>query len=199
MRSSPFDKSYYTSGSYDDYLTRFRQEGWENARALLARINPLPQWRFLDVGAGMGGLTLALRRMGFTAFGTEASAYCLSHSLAKAWLKYAKLPDLPYPPHSFEVVTCIDVLCYLPQPKAEATVDQLTKLARDYLYIESIYPGSPNSSQTSNPDPLRLDQDLLYPDQLIERLGFRQFAFVGPVFASEDEHDFNGLFQKSLG
>ncbi|MGB6838661.1 MAG: class I SAM-dependent methyltransferase, partial [Microgenomates group bacterium] len=108
-----FDNNYYTTGGYDDYLTRFEKEGQDIVQKLIKVIAPDPDWCFLDVGCGMGGIILALRNLGFKARGTEVSAYCLEFSPVKKWIKKGNVCKIPYEDASFNVVLCIDVLCYL--------------------------------------------------------------------------------------
>ena len=70
-----FNKAYYTTGGYDDYLKRFKKEGQDYASKLIGVVKPDSNWRFLDVGCGMGGLVLALRELGVEAWGDRGFSF----------------------------------------------------------------------------------------------------------------------------
>jgi SAM-dependent methyltransferase len=204
MKVSPtrfknFNKSYYTTGSYEDYLQRFEEEGQDFASRIIKKLKPSPSWRFLDVGCGMGGVVLALRKLGFEAWGTEVSPYCLRHSPAKDWLIYADIRRLPFENNSFEIVSCADVLCYLTREETGGAIKELSRVTSNYVYLETICRGSPNNSQRLNPDSLREDRYLLTPESLRNLLVVNQLGFVESFFNPEEEIDFNGIFRKIRG
>jgi len=78
-----FDEKYFSSGWYSDYLKNYKKLGKFEAKRLVEVLKPKKSWKFLDVGCGMGGLVLALRKMGYKAFGVEISNFCLKNSPAK--------------------------------------------------------------------------------------------------------------------
>ena len=76
--------------------------------------------RLLDVGCGSGGLLLALAgQAGFRA-GVELSKVAAERAAGVAdHVVNAAIPtDLPFPPASFDVVVCADILEHLPDPVA---------------------------------------------------------------------------------
>ena len=93
----------------------------------------------LDVGCGTGILLRSLlqRVPGLQASGIDASADMLAQArlalsewphvaLAQAKLGPGETADLPYPPGTFDLITCTNVFHYLPQP--EATLAGLRRL-----------------------------------------------------------------------
>lgn len=196
-RFEKFDKGYFSSDAYDDYLTRFEKEGLDSALKIVEELKPAPAWRFLDVGGGMGGLVLGLRKLGFEAWGTEVSPYCLASSPAKEFLQFGDVCQLPFPDESFEVVVCTDVLCYLTRKQAEKAVKELTRVAKDCLFVETICKNSLNSDQKTNPDPLRRNEYLLEEEE-IRKLFADNDAFFSRALSESREEDFNGIFVKSF-
>jgi len=191
-----FNQAYYTTDGYDDYLKRFIQEGQDCARRLIKVIEPDLGWCFLDVGCGMGGMVLAIRKLGFKAWGTEVSPFCLQSSPAKKWIRYGNACSLPYSDNSFDVVTCVDVLCYLNRKEVMQAAKELTRIAKHYLYIESICKDSPNSNQKLNPDPLRKDKYLLTASELRTLFEKSETLFLEVLYNKEELGDFSGVFVK---
>ncbi len=128
-----FDAQYYKSGNYDDwyrkksYLEIFEKEGKEIAKELARILKPQLSWRFLDIGCGMGGVVLALRKMGCQAFGTEISSFCLKNSPARKWLKRGNALKLPFKDSEFDLVFSRDVLEYLNKKDQQKTIDEIKK------------------------------------------------------------------------
>lgn len=191
-----FNKNYYTTDGYDDYLTRFEKEGQDIVQKLLKVIAPDPGWRFLDVGCGMGGIVLALRELGFEAWGTEVSTFCLESSPAKKWIKKGNTCKISYEDNSFNVVICVDVLCYLDKREAKQASKELVRVAKHYLYIESICKGSPNSNQRKNPDLLRNQKNLLTASEIKKIFEDNDTLFLEPLYPKEELQDFSGVFIK---
>jgi len=151
-----FDERYYTTDGYDDYLTRFEAEAETDIIApLFALIDVQPSWSFLDVGCGMGGTILALRRRGFSAEGTEVSPFCLTASPAKEWMRFGEASALPYADTSFDVVLCNDMFQYLTREEIRLAAAEFVRVARQFIVFSAIHDDSPNASQQFNPDHLR--------------------------------------------
>jgi ubiquinone/menaquinone biosynthesis C-methylase UbiE len=75
--------------------------------------------RLLDVGCGTGHHLSALQQRGFDVCGIDGSADMLAQARAlnpTVELKLADVDALPVPDASFDVVICIEVLRYLPDP-----------------------------------------------------------------------------------
>lgn len=191
-----FNKAYYTTDGYDDYLTRFKKEGRGIALRLIEAIEPDSNWRFLDVGCGMGGVILALRESGFKAWGTEVSPFCLKHSPARKWMKSGNICRLSFKDSSFDVVICIDVFCSLDKKEAMQASKELVRVAKHYLYIESVCKGSPNSNQRLNPYLLRKGGDLLTANEIKRMFENNDTLFLEPLYTKEESQDFNGVFVK---
>lgn len=192
---SKFDKEYYTSDSYDDYFARFEEDGRDLVARLVKLIDPDPGWRFLDVGCGMGGIILSLRELGYEAWGTEVSDYCLKNSPSRNWMKFGSVDNIDYDNESFDVVICADVLCYLNRHEVVRAAKELTRVTKHYLYVESICLNSPNSSQEENPDSLRNNNNLLESGELKKIFGVNT-VFLETLYSKEETKDFNGVFVK---
>jgi ubiquinone/menaquinone biosynthesis C-methylase UbiE len=190
-----FDEKYFSSGWYSNYLKNFRKLGKIKAKRLIEILNPKKSWKFLDVGCGMGGLVLALRKMGYKAFGIEISDFCLKNSPARKWIVKGDILKLPFEKESFEVVTCFDVLEYLSKKKIKRALQELKRVTKIFLFLETIQKFSPNSYQKYNPDPLR-KKNLLSFGELINLVEGGGFIPLGRIFTIKEEIDFNCLFLK---
>jgi ubiquinone/menaquinone biosynthesis C-methylase UbiE len=76
--------------------------------------------RLLDVGCGTGHHLAELRQRGFDGAGVDGSAEMLVEARQVnpgADLRQADVEALPFPDASFDVVICIEVLRYLPNPE----------------------------------------------------------------------------------
>jgi ubiquinone/menaquinone biosynthesis C-methylase UbiE len=191
-----FNKLFYATGGYDDYLKRFKSQGLDYAERLIKAIKAKKSWRFLDIGCGMGGIVLALRKMGYKAWGTEVSPFCLQNSPAKKWIKLGEICSLPFPNNSFDVVLTIDVLCYLDKNEIKMAVNEFSRINTKFLYLETISKNSPNSKQKINPDSLRKDKFLLNEKELISLLRKKDFQPLSILFNPAEKKDFNYLFLK---
>jgi ubiquinone/menaquinone biosynthesis C-methylase UbiE len=193
-----FDKTYYTTGGYDDYLQRFEKQGFDYASKLVKILKPKKSWRFLDVGCGMGGIVLALRKLGYKAWGTEVSPFCLKNSPVKKWIKFGDILNLPFKDNSFEVVLTIDVFCYLNKKEVRQAIKELSRVTKRFLFVETICKASPNANQKTNPDHLRKDKYLLTPKEIIHLLEKEGFQLLGPLFSPAEKVDFNNIFIKKI-
>jgi len=191
-----FDEAYYTSDGYDDYLERFEREGLNSARRLIKKLKPKKTWRFLDVGCGMGGIVSALRKLGYKTWGTEVSKFCLENSPAKKWMRFGNICHLPFKKNYFDVVSTIDALCYLNKKEIKKAIEELARVTKRFLFLETICKGSSNSSQKKNPDSLRKDNYLLNQREIIRLLEKGNFCPLTFLFSPTEKVDFNFLFVK---
>jgi ubiquinone/menaquinone biosynthesis C-methylase UbiE len=194
--SGKFDKDYYSSGGYKDYLKKFERVGFVYAKRLVKVLKPKKYWKFLDVGCGMGGVILALRKMGYKAFGTEISEFCLKNSPAKKWMVFGDICKLPFQDNSFDVVLSLNTICYLTKKEAKKALKELARVSKRFLYIKTINKGSPESSKRKNPDPLRKNRSLLKKREIVRLLKKEGFKCLGPLFKSLEKIKFNRIFVK---
>jgi len=191
-----FDYDYYTTGAYDNYTERFRQEGLALAQRLAKTVKANPSWKVLDVGCGLGGVVLGFRDLGYEAWGTEISPYCLRHSPAKKWTTKADARRLPFPDQSFDLVVSIDVLYYLPKKEAKVAMAELARVSRKYFYLETIPRGSLESLQRVNPDRLRNPQYLMTRDEYKKILGQLGLTYQQSLERGGSRSYFSALFRK---
>lgn len=192
-----FDTTYYTSDGYDDYLQRFERQGFDYVSRLVKILKPKKSWRFLDVGCGMGGIVLALRKLGYRVWGTEVSPFCLKNSPARKWIKFGEISNLPFPNSSFEVTLIIDIFYYLNKKEVRRAIKELARVTKRFLFIETICKDSPNSNQKTNSDLLRKDKFLLTPKEIIHLLDKEHFHLLSPLFNPVEKVDFNNIFVKN--
>ncbi|MFL6231238.1 MAG: class I SAM-dependent methyltransferase [Pyrinomonadaceae bacterium] len=75
--------------------------------------------RLLDVGCGAGSLLRAARRGGWDAEGTEVSRPAVEHARSEGFTVFSgELAEAGYTEASFDVVTAIEVLEHVPDPRA---------------------------------------------------------------------------------
>ncbi|MDD5025907.1 MAG: class I SAM-dependent methyltransferase [Candidatus Peribacteraceae bacterium] len=191
-----FDYAYYTTDGYDDYLERFEEEMTDLVQAVIDHVHPQPDWTFLDVGCGMGGTMLVLRRLGFEAWGTEVSPYCLEHAPSKQWMTFGESFHLPFPDASFDVLLCNDIFQYLTVEECSRSAAEFARVARHFIAFAAIDNSSPNADQSQNPDVLRRDSvNRLSREDLISL-----FTAHGCKVCITDmwpvEYDFSCIFRK---
>ena len=142
MQNTPerhFDERYYTRWYHDDIAAR--QGIADNAaRFVLAYVEHMDARvsTVLDLGCGLGLWKKALskhdRRLKYT--GVEYS----SHLCVK--LGWERGDVRTYAPgKSFDLVVCQAVLQYLPDDECTAAIENLSRLARRFLYLEVLTAG----------------------------------------------------------
>lgn len=191
-----FNKLYYSTDGYDDYLIRYTQEGQDYATKIVRLLKPQRHWKFLDVGCGMGGLIMALRKIGYEASGTEVSPYALKYSPAKIWIRQAEITNLPFEYQQFDVVTSIDVLCYVRNLDLGKAITQLCRIAKRYVLVETIDIDSPNAIQGENPDELRAKECLHSAEEIIKAFIKNDFVYLKKFLPLTESLDFNGIFRR---
>lgn len=199
-----FNKEYYSTGAYEDYigdeegyLKHFSEEDEWIVEKILSKMKPQANWKFLDVGCGMGGTIMALRDKGYKAFGAEISPFCLEKSPMKKYIKFGDVCDLKYPNNSFDVVITCDILPYVSKKDLPKAIKELTRITKRYFFVATICKGSPNNNQKLNPDSLRKSKEVPTPNQLINLIKKQGFNLIGPAFTRGiRSRDFNNLFKK---
>ncbi len=127
---------------------------WDEAATIfpLSKLNPLrfqyfdqriPHWRelrVLDVGCGGGYTCEFLARRGARVTGIDQSAACIAAAQAHAEEQGLAIAyhtgvgeDLPFPAHTFDVVTCVDVLEHVSSPVA--TVAEISRVLKPGGYF----------------------------------------------------------------
>lgn len=193
---SAFDRLYYTTDGYDDYLERFAAMAREDiVPALLAATGAQKEETFLDVGCGMGGVVLALRERGYDAFGAEVSPFCLAESPARAWMQFGDIRALPFADQSFDIISCIDMFQYLSREQMAQAAGELVRVARRFILFESMDASSPeNVSQELNPDVLRKSDCAAMRGEDFIALFTRCGCTVAKTGILSEDFDFNCLF-----
>src|SRR3972149_9029648 len=129
-----FDKDYYTTDGYHDYLEKLSTEAEEiTIPTIIDIIHPQKDWKFLDVGCSFGGNIIALQKHGFEARGTEISNYCLSASTVKDKMVFGEAFNLPFEDKSFDVIICMDVFMYLNKKEQLKAIQEFVRVASKYI------------------------------------------------------------------
>ena len=155
--------------------------------------------RALDVGCGTGHHLRILVDRGYDAVGVDGSQDMLDEarrSLPDAALHEADVAHLPFPPTSFDLALCIEVLRYLPDP--DRCITEIARVLRPggvclataaprfsangYALVNRIAVAAPVS------DLVRLKQYFMTPAELVrhfEQAGFFDIevrgVYTGPV------------------
>lgn len=120
-----YDQSYFQSDNslvhgYVDYaaeapliLRTFRQR-WRH----LLRFHGREKGRLLDVGCAFGYLLKIAQSDGWEVAGLDASLHAVNHAQTKLQLpvQHSDLSEIPFPDHSFDIITMWDVIEHLPDP-----------------------------------------------------------------------------------
>jgi len=89
---------------------------------------PQPGWRVLDVASGPGILAASFAGMGCRAFGADLDPKMFYQRPLHPDVLVADVYALPLPPESFDMLTCSNMLFFLPDP--DAAFHQLARLLR---------------------------------------------------------------------
>lgn len=154
-----FDKKYFTSDSYHNYEEILG--GWVKpiAKRISNILRDKPSPKILDVGCSFGDLIAELQdRYKFSVAGLEVSPYAIKKAcpLVKTKIKEGSILKLPFEKNNFDVVICLDVVCYLTQEETARAIKNLVEVSRGYIFFSSIYRHANEASQKINPDHLRI-------------------------------------------
>lgn len=93
--------------------------------------------RVLDVGCGVGHVVLGLRQAGIEAWGVDYSQAFLS--LAKPevqpFLRQGDALELPFPPESFDLVLCMELLEHLPPSYVGRAISELVRVSKGRVFV----------------------------------------------------------------
>jgi ubiquinone/menaquinone biosynthesis C-methylase UbiE len=93
--------------------------------------------RYLEVGAGCGILTQALRDKGCDAWGIELSEYAVSESCAGEFLLLGDVRSIAFPDNSFDVVHSWAVFGYNNEADTEEAIKEVQRVgSRQYHTID---------------------------------------------------------------
>lgn len=89
----------------------------------------------LDLGCSSGGFLGCLQGDSWKLYGIEMSADCARRAEARtgAHVFVGDIPDAPFPPESFDVITCFDVLEHLYEPR------QVMAKVREWLKPDGVF------------------------------------------------------------
>ena len=119
--SGMYTRGYYEGSAAFTYIDERKQEHYADYvwNARLRKIRRFaPSGNFLDVGASFGGFMRAASRI-YTAYGIELSSYSGAYAKREFGdnLHIGTLDDHPFTPESFSVITMIELIEHLADPK----------------------------------------------------------------------------------
>lgn len=153
-----FDRKFFSSGVYKNYKELLAQWVGSVAKRIYRILENRPAAKILDVGCGFGDLIAELQdKYNFEVAGLEYSPYAIQKSLAsvKKKIKKGSILKPPFKKNSFDVVVCFDVIYYFTLKETKKAIKNLVDVSRAYIFFNSIYRHSRDTSQKHNPDPLR--------------------------------------------
>lgn len=116
-----YSESYYTGKAEYAYRDERKTEHYD-AYVWDARIRNIKKFvksgNFLDVGSSFGGFLERARIAGFSVFGVEVSPYSSEYSRKRNLEVFTgEYLKNPYPENFFDVITLVEVLEHLPEPR----------------------------------------------------------------------------------
>ena len=117
---------------------RFGSSSFSDADDIVDRIVRIAgPCRILDVGCGMGRLTLALLRRGFDAVGVDVSSVAIDEAatIAPGRFRAASALDLPFADNSFSTVISTDFLEHLHEADVDRALSEMRRVCAETLYL----------------------------------------------------------------
>lgn len=139
-----YDRNYYENGiatkksDYTNYSwIRLGQYFNKTAKHITDKFNPKTA---LDVGCAKGFLVKALVDLGIDAYGIDPSEYAVAEAPhdVKDKLTLGVAQSLPYPDNKFDVVTCFDVLEYIPETDVPKVLSEMLRVTKDWLVLRLV-------------------------------------------------------------
>ena len=139
-----FNKDYFENGiatkksDYTNYSwIRLGQYFNKTAKHITDKFNPKTA---LDVGCAKGFLVKALVDLGIDAYGIDPSEYAVAEAPpdVKDKLTLGVAQSLPYPDNKFDVVTCFDVLEYIPETDVPKVLSEMLRVTKDWLVLRLV-------------------------------------------------------------
>ena len=113
----------YAGGSYGfsrSHLADMGVDGRPHPERVLDELGKSSGSRLLDIGCGTGTFLLAARRRGWEVSGVELSPYAAAVARRRGLeVRVGALSEARYPERSFDVVTLLDLIEHLEDPRAE--------------------------------------------------------------------------------
>lgn len=152
-----FNRQYFNSGSYKNY----RKEADRWVPYVAKKINKIigkETAKILDIGCAHGYLIAQLQnKFGYSVRGVDYSTYAVKNSEISVRKKIVQGDILlfPFKKNNFDVVICLDVINYLKDNDVPVAIENLTSIAKEYIFFGAIFKYSWTASQEWNPDKLR--------------------------------------------
>jgi len=133
-----FGESYFESGTesgINDY-SEYDGASWSRTHAEIINAAFAPT-TCLDIGCAKGDFVREMRGRGVRAFGTDLSSYSVAAatSAVRSLLCASSMAALPYTDDAFDLVVAIEVLEHLPPEQVDEALDELWRVARQFVYI----------------------------------------------------------------
>ncbi len=127
------------AGMYQDYWTRpdrWRSHSFDDAETLVDQVLTPGGGRMLDVGCGMGGIVLALRKRGIDALGMDVAPRVVEEGNrhAPGCFETGSILAIPHPDDAFDTVICTDVLEHLAEPDVPRALAELYRVTRGCVF-----------------------------------------------------------------
>lgn len=94
--------------------------------------------RVLDVGCAKGFLVWDLCSIGLDAYGLDKSIYAIKMGgvSAAGRLHLGSADELPFPPHTFDLVLSINTLHNLPRPRLIRALQEMQRVSRGRMFVQ---------------------------------------------------------------
>ena len=186
-----YGEDYYSGRAEYSYIDErkfipYHRHVWKARLKNIARYVAPPS-DFLDIGCAFGGFALEAKQMGYRAKGLDISDYAVQYAVKSGLdAKAGKLEDIPFPENSFDIVTMIEVIEHVSDPKKAF-----------HILSDMIRPGGLLILQTANFEGLQAkhkksDYHYYLPghlhyysksnlEKILKRFGFSRTIFYGGV------------------
>ncbi len=133
-----FGETYFERGSetgLNDY-SEYDGAPWSRAQAEIIAAAFAPA-TCLDIGCAKGDFVREMRTRGVQAFGTDISTYSVASAAddVRGTLCASSIAALPFIDDAFDLVVAIEVLEHLPPEAVDAALEELWRVARQFVYI----------------------------------------------------------------
>ena len=155
-----FDKSYFTSGSYDTYEADVSTWSSSTAKEIFSYLKKISRPKILDVGCAQGYFIAQFQKeYEVEVKGLEISDYAFKNAektVKNKILRGDVLNGSIFRPNAFDAVICFEVFQYLNSGEMKKAVKNIFRWTKTYLFFCAPYKHSRHSSQNINPDKGRI-------------------------------------------